>query len=34
MLSILRNYDNIYILDNPPNYEPNVEESLGYPGKE
>ena len=33
MLSILRNYDNIYILDNPPNYEPNVEESLGFQAK-
>ena len=33
MLSILRNYDNIYILDNPPNYEPNIEESLGFQAK-
>ena len=33
MLSILRNYENIYILDNPPNYEPDIEESLGYQAK-
>ena len=33
MLSILRNYENIYILDNPPDYEPDIEESLGYQAK-
>ena len=33
ILSILRNYNNIYILDDPPNYEPLIEESLGFQAK-
>ncbi len=33
MLSILRNLNNIYILDNPPDYEPEISESLGYQAK-
>ena len=33
MLSILRNLSNIYILDNPPDYEPEISESLGYQAK-
>ena len=33
ILSILRNYNNIYILDDPPDYEPLIEESLGFQAK-
>ncbi len=33
ILSILRNYNNIYILEDPPNYEPLIDESLGHQAK-
>ena len=33
ILSILRNFNNIYILEDPPNYEPLIEESLGLQAK-
>ena len=33
ILSILRNYNNIYILEDPPDYEPLIDESLGYQAK-
>lgn len=33
ILSILRNYNNIYVLEDPPNYEPLIDESLGHQAK-
>ncbi|SVA28997.1 uncharacterized protein METZ01_LOCUS81851 [marine metagenome] len=33
ILSILRNYNNIYILEDPPDYEPLIDESLGHQAK-
>ena len=33
ILSILRNYNNIYVLEDPPNYEPLIDESFGHQAK-